>query len=205
MASVNPLKGYDKISRSDVEDQKPQPKVASRRASAATIIIISAVLLFTLVIALTVTALMLEKHIKDKDPPAQLSQSRPSATLLGTLSHVSPLYLLSTPPKTPTLKPSSASLSECPSPISRISLLCSMSAMKAQPGLTKGKMSDIQTWISAAMTDQDTCNDGLEEMGWTAGDEVKSRARSFKESVSNSLAIAANMQNLAHKFGLTMR
>lgn len=71
--------------------------------------------------------------------------------------------------------------------------------------LTKEKISDIQTWISAAMTDQDTCNDGLEEMGWTAADEVvKSQAQSCKESISNSLAIVANMQNLLQKCGRTM-
>ncbi|KAK9036451.1 hypothetical protein V6N11_078452 [Hibiscus sabdariffa] len=58
----------------------------------------------------------------------------------------------------------------------------SVSTMNACMGLCKKKTSDIQTWISAAMTDQDTCNDGLEELGWTGGDEVKSRARSFKES-----------------------
>ncbi|PPD81480.1 hypothetical protein GOBAR_DD21598 [Gossypium barbadense] len=85
----------------------------------------------------------------------------------------------------------------------------SVSAMKVGTGkelvLTKEKISDIQTWISAAMTDQDTCNDGLEEMGWTAADEVvKSQSQSCKESISNSLAIVANMQNLLQKCGRTM-
>ena len=84
----------------------------------------------------------------------------------------------------------------------------SVSAMKVGSGkelvLTKEKISDIQTWISAAMTDQDTCNDGLEEMGSTVADKVKSQVQSCKESISNSLAIVANMQNLLQKFGLTM-
>ncbi|OMO79101.1 Pectinesterase inhibitor [Corchorus olitorius] len=70
--------------------------------------------------------------------------------------------------------------------------------------LTKEKISDVQTWISAAMTDQDTCNDGLEEMGSTVADQVKSQFQSFRESVSISLGIVSNMQNLLHKFGLTM-
>ncbi|OMO91925.1 Pectinesterase inhibitor [Corchorus capsularis] len=53
--------------------------------------------------------------------------------------------------------------------------------------LTKGKTSDVQTWISAAMTDQDTCNDGLEEMGSTVADQVKSQFQSFRESVLSSV------------------
>ncbi|XVF50148.1 hypothetical protein PTKIN_Ptkin04bG0072600 [Pterospermum kingtungense] len=84
----------------------------------------------------------------------------------------------------------------------------SVSAMKVASGkelvLTKEKISDIQTWISAAMTDQETCNDGLEEMGSMVSDKVKSEVQSCKESTSNSLAIVANMQNLLQKFGLTM-
>ncbi|KAK3195848.1 hypothetical protein Dsin_027158 [Dipteronia sinensis] len=39
--------------------------------------------------------------------------------------------------------------------------------------LTESKVNDIQTWISAAMINQETCLDGLEEMGSTAVDEVK--------------------------------
>ncbi|XVE56965.1 hypothetical protein DITRI_Ditri04bG0053900 [Diplodiscus trichospermus] len=84
----------------------------------------------------------------------------------------------------------------------------SVSAMKVGSGkeliLTKEKISDIQTWISAAMSNQETCNDGLEEMGSTVDDKVKSQLQSSKESISNSLAIVANMQNLLQKFGLTM-
>ncbi|XWS37459.1 hypothetical protein CRYUN_Cryun19dG0044700 [Craigia yunnanensis] len=84
----------------------------------------------------------------------------------------------------------------------------SVSVMKGGSGkelvLTKEKISNIQTWISAAMSDQETCNDGLEEMGSTVADEVKSQVQSCKESISYSLAIVANMQNLLQKFGLTM-
>lgn len=70
--------------------------------------------------------------------------------------------------------------------------------------LTKEKITDIQTWISAAMTDQETCIDGLDEMGSTVSDNVKSELQSCKESTTISLAIIANMQNLLQKFGLTM-
>ncbi|KVH99531.1 pectinesterase 1-like [Cynara cardunculus var. scolymus] len=68
--------------------------------------------------------------------------------------------------------------------------------------LTEGKLADLKTWISAAMTDQETCVDGLEEMGSTAVDEVKRRVQRSKEYMSNSLAILANIETLLDKFGL---
>ncbi|KAI3672424.1 hypothetical protein L6452_38512 [Arctium lappa] len=68
--------------------------------------------------------------------------------------------------------------------------------------LTEGKLGDLKTWISAAMTDQETCVDGLEEMGSTAVDEVKMRVQRSNEYMSNSLAILANIETLLDKFGL---
>ncbi|KAK8687617.1 hypothetical protein V6N13_086421 [Hibiscus sabdariffa] len=238
MASVNHFKGYDKISQSHLENQNSHPKTAARRSSTATataIIVISAILLFTLVIALTLAVSMLKEPIQDqdnkhptdsaesiktvcnvtrypescfaalsslnasksRDPEAFLDLSlRVSITRLSNLS--SSLRSLNDLRPQPALKDCLTLFDDA---LSRLN--DSVPATKAQLGLTVEKMSDIQTWISAAMTDQDTCNDGLEEMGWRAGDEIKSQAQSFKESVSNSLAIVANMQNLEQKFGLT--
>ncbi|XP_021904644.1 pectinesterase 1 [Carica papaya] len=70
--------------------------------------------------------------------------------------------------------------------------------------LTAEKVNDLQTWISAAMTDQETCADGLEEMGETVVDEVKRRMQKSKELMSNSLAILAKMETLLEKFHLKM-
>ncbi|GMJ04959.1 hypothetical protein like AT3G47670 [Hibiscus trionum] len=228
MASVNHFKGYDKVSQSHLENQNPRPKTATRRSTTAVIlIVIAAILIFALVIALT-----LQAPIKDKDTtnsaesikavcnvtrypescfaalsPLNASKSRDPEAFLDLSLRVSITHLSN-------LSSSFRSLNDLhPQPALKDCLTLfddalnrlndSASATKAQPGLTKEKINDIQTWISAAMTDQETCNDGLEEMGWTAGDEVKSQTRSFKESVSNSLAIVANMQNLVQKFGLT--
>ncbi|GLU12348.1 hypothetical protein SLE2022_290330 [Rubroshorea leprosula] len=84
----------------------------------------------------------------------------------------------------------------------------SMSAMEARPGektLTEAKINDIQTWVSAAMTDQDTCFDGLEETGSRVLNQVNHGIRQrSKEYISNSLAIVANMPLLLEKFGLKM-
>lgn len=70
--------------------------------------------------------------------------------------------------------------------------------------LTDRKVNDIQTWISAAMTDQETCLDGLEEMGSTAVDQVKDKFRKSKEFLSINLAIIAKINSLLQKFGLSM-
>ncbi|XP_076891526.1 pectinesterase 1-like [Bidens hawaiensis] len=68
--------------------------------------------------------------------------------------------------------------------------------------LTEAKVADMMTWISAAMTDQQTCVDGLEEVGSTAVDEVKMKVQRSNEWMSNSLAILNNMESILGKFGL---
>ncbi|KAG5228367.1 pectinesterase [Salix suchowensis] len=83
----------------------------------------------------------------------------------------------------------------------------SLSAMEVGPGekmLTLEKVKDIQTWVSAAMTDQDTCIDGLEEMGSKFLDEIKAKIERSKEFLSISLAIIAKMQALLEKFDLKL-
>ncbi|KAJ1401636.1 Pectinesterase inhibitor domain [Sesbania bispinosa] len=86
----------------------------------------------------------------------------------------------------------------------------SLSAMAAVPGsggvtLTDRKISDIQTWVSAAMTDQQTCVDGLEEAGSVAAvAEVKSMMKRSSEYVSNSLAIVANIRTLLQQLHMPL-
>ncbi|PIN00743.1 Pectinesterase [Handroanthus impetiginosus] len=69
---------------------------------------------------------------------------------------------------------------------------------------TETKISDLQTWISAAMTDQETCLDGLAETGSTALGEFKAKVQKSQEYMSNTLAILNNIQSLFEKFGLTL-
>ncbi|KAM7486825.1 hypothetical protein LguiA_002834 [Lonicera macranthoides] len=71
-------------------------------------------------------------------------------------------------------------------------------------GLTEEMTGDLNAWISGAMTDLETCLDGLEEMGSTAVDEVRVKVRISKEYMSNSLAILANIHQLLAKFDLKM-
>ncbi|KAI3717770.1 hypothetical protein L1987_69590 [Smallanthus sonchifolius] len=83
----------------------------------------------------------------------------------------------------------------------------SVELMRVGPGdgekvLTEEKVADLKTWISAAMTDQETCVEGLEEMGSTDVDEVKVRVQRSSEYMSNSLAILSNMEEILDWFGL---
>ncbi|XP_073144435.1 pectinesterase 3 [Henckelia pumila] len=83
----------------------------------------------------------------------------------------------------------------------------SAALLRVGPGenpLTEMKISDIQTWVSAAMTDQETCIDGLEETGSTAVNDFKTRVQKSQEYMSNTLAILNHIQTLYDKLGLTM-
>ncbi|KAK4362459.1 hypothetical protein RND71_017700 [Anisodus tanguticus] len=64
-----------------------------------------------------------------------------------------------------------------------------MSVGPGESALTVMKVNNMQTWISAAMTDQDTCLEGLDEMGSPLLGEVKARVQNAKEYMSNTLAI----------------
>ncbi|CAJ2639402.1 unnamed protein product [Trifolium pratense] len=64
--------------------------------------------------------------------------------------------------------------------------------------LTDVKINDIQTWVSAALTDQQTCVDGLEEVGFSLVEKVKKIMQKSYEYISNSLAIVANIRNLVN-------
>ncbi|KAF8087036.1 hypothetical protein N665_0601s0002 [Sinapis alba] len=62
--------------------------------------------------------------------------------------------------------------------------------------LTKNVVGDVKTWISAAMTDGETCSDGLEEMGTVVGNEIKKEMVTVNEMMSISLAIVTEMKKL---------
>ncbi|PRQ16138.1 putative pectinesterase [Rosa chinensis] len=76
----------------------------------------------------------------------------------------------------------------------------SVSAMVVGKALTEAKVKDVQTWISSAVTDQETCLDGLEEMGSASVDEVKKKIKKSMDFTSNSLAIVANFKAILDRF-----
>ncbi|XP_019198143.1 PREDICTED: pectinesterase 1 [Ipomoea nil] len=79
--------------------------------------------------------------------------------------------------------------------------------MNSGPGnltlaLTPFQINSMQTWISAAMTDEDTCLNGLEDVNSTVIGEVKARVHKSNEYMSNTLAILNHLQSLHEKFGV---
>ncbi|XP_052187567.1 probable pectinesterase/pectinesterase inhibitor 34 [Diospyros lotus] len=54
-----------------------------------------------------------------------------------------------------------------------------------------GSTQDVLTWLSAALTNHDTCTDGLAEVSGYVKDHVGERLRDLSELVSNCLAIYA--------------
>lgn len=72
-----------------------------------------------------------------------------------------------------------------------------MSSMAAAPGeeaLTESKIQDMRTWLSSAITDQETCLDGLEETDSKLVGEVKNAMQPSREFTSISLAIVSSMK-----------
>ncbi|CAA0826829.1 Plant invertase/pectin methylesterase inhibitor superfamily protein [Striga hermonthica] len=72
--------------------------------------------------------------------------------------------------------------------------------------LTETKIGDLKTWISGAMTDLETCLDGLSETGSPAavGGEFRAWVQKSQEHTSNTLAILNNIPSLCKKFGIPM-
>ncbi|KAI8565941.1 hypothetical protein RHMOL_Rhmol02G0000900 [Rhododendron molle] len=69
--------------------------------------------------------------------------------------------------------------------------------------LDEVKIGDLN-WISAAMTCEELCLDGLEEVGSTSMGDVRERVQTSKEYLRSNLAIFKNIQTLLHKFHLNL-
>ncbi|KAL4566463.1 hypothetical protein LXL04_030578 [Taraxacum kok-saghyz] len=68
--------------------------------------------------------------------------------------------------------------------------------------LSVSKIDDLKTWLSTALTHQDTCLDALEEMNSTLLADVKSKMQNSTEYASNSLAIVSKISRILGKFNL---
>ncbi|KAL0341786.1 UNVERIFIED_CONTAM: Alanine aminotransferase 2, mitochondrial [Sesamum calycinum] len=76
------------------------------------------------------------------------------------------------------------------------SLNDSISAMNVGGGeklLSVPRISDLQTWLSTVVTDQETCFDALEEVNATFVEEIKLLMKNSTEFASNSLAIVSKL------------
>ncbi|GAA0186412.1 esterase [Lithospermum erythrorhizon] len=84
----------------------------------------------------------------------------------------------------------------------------SFTQMNLSPGesktLTEMKISNMQTWMSAALTDQETCLDGLREMSSRIVEDVEVRVHDTEMYMGISLAILNNLSWLVEKLGFVM-
>ncbi|XP_057980828.1 pectinesterase 3 [Malania oleifera] len=80
--------------------------------------------------------------------------------------------------------------------------ISSMAAGKSGEILSAGKIEDVRTWLSTAVTDQETCLDALREMNSSLVDSVAAAMRNSSEYTSNSLAIVAKILGILKDFDL---
>ncbi|KAF3432822.1 hypothetical protein FNV43_RR23924 [Rhamnella rubrinervis] len=57
--------------------------------------------------------------------------------------------------------------------------------------LNEGSIQDIMTWLSAALTNQDTCTEGFSDLSGNVKDQMAERLKDLSELLSNCLAIFA--------------
>lgn len=71
--------------------------------------------------------------------------------------------------------------------------LLARSLTSVSPGAGKSNNHDVLTWLSAALTNQDTCTEGFADVNGNVKDQMTEKLRDLSELVSNSLAIFAAM------------
>ncbi|XP_078429536.1 pectinesterase 3-like [Wolffia australiana] len=72
----------------------------------------------------------------------------------------------------------------------------SINLVRAKSALTSAEIGDLQTWLSAALTDQETCIDSFEGAPGPAREKITAALRRPMACTSNSLAIAAHFLEL---------
>lgn len=65
---------------------------------------------------------------------------------------------------------------------------------------TTTKISDLRTWLSTTLTDQETCLDALEEVNATIINDVRNLMKNSTEFASNSLAIVTKLLGILKDF-----
>ncbi|KAI6700320.1 hypothetical protein NL676_014644 [Syzygium grande] len=81
-------------------------------------------------------------------------------------------------------------------------LVSLMTVSQGQKFPSPSRISDMRTWLSTAITDQETCLDALEEANSTCLGNVKLAMRNSTEFTSNSLAIVTKVVSLLASFNL---
>ncbi|KAK7411449.1 hypothetical protein VNO78_02882 [Psophocarpus tetragonolobus] len=227
MDSVKMYKGYGKVEQEhDLEDQEnrnPNPKPKPKPFIATISIFAILFLVFTFAFAL---ASLLHHHTHSNQ---QLLNSAESIRVVCNVTRFPAACLAAIPPSADATDPKAIlALSLRASVHALQDLAASLKGVgpvgpaladckdqfddalsrlneSAAAALTEAAVADVQTWVSAAVTDQQTCLDGLEEVGDVAGvEEMKKMMNRANEYTSNSLAIVANIRNLLLQFHMPL-
>ncbi|CAJ1975265.1 unnamed protein product [Sphenostylis stenocarpa] len=224
MDSLKMFKGYGKVERDQhrIKDQERNPKY---KISIATTISIFAILFLTLTLIFTLASIIHHQNTESQ----QLLNSAESIRVVCNVTRFPDACLAAIRPSVNATDPQTIlALSLRASLHALQSLASSLNATKgrafadckdhlddalsrlndslsAAAALTDATVADVQTWVSAAVTDQQTCLDGLEEAGDVVGvEKMKKMMKTSDEYVSNSLAIVANIRNLFRHFNMTL-
>ncbi|KAL6187040.1 hypothetical protein ACLB2K_043156 [Fragaria x ananassa] len=71
-----------------------------------------------------------------------------------------------------------------------------MKTLGSGTGSVRFQLSNVQTWMSAALTDAETCTDGFEDVeDGPIKTEVVNKAETVKKMMSNALAIVNGLSS----------
>ncbi|XP_077240883.1 pectinesterase 3-like [Tasmannia lanceolata] len=80
--------------------------------------------------------------------------------------------------------------------------ISSMQPINGDKLLSLPKIDDLKTWLSAAVTDQETCLDGIGDVSTELRVELSSAMKNSTEFASNSLAIATKILTILQQFDI---
>ncbi|KAJ1390583.1 Pectinesterase, catalytic [Sesbania bispinosa] len=225
MDTIKSFKGYGKVD--EIEQQAFQKKTRKR----VIILIVSSLVLLALIIAAVVGVVVHKRNTSSSSP----SDSAPQTDTLTRASPLSPPSQTPTPPtpKHYSNSPSASPLMNSRS--SRASLRSSMpmatsasrrrlmfaavvfddaldrlndsisSISSAGKILSPTTIDNVKTWLSAAITNHDTCLDAIGELNSTAANgvlqQMEAAMKNSTEFSSNSLAIVSRILGLLAKIG----
>ncbi|KAJ6701109.1 PECTINESTERASE [Salix koriyanagi] len=224
MDSINSFKGYGKVD--EVEQQAFRRKTRKRLI----IVAVSSIVLLAVIIGAVIGVAVHSRNNNSSSNPVPLPELTPATSLKAVTPRTrrcfssSPLHvamnelskLKDYPDKLmqgiddatlqDALKVCATVLDDA---VDRFNdSISSMTAGEGEKILSAARLDDLKTWISTAITDQETCLDALQELNATEHfngtlfDRVKAAMENSTEFVSNSLAIAAKTLGLLSDFNI---
>ena len=185
MDPINFIKGYGKVQDLELQHQSPNPNTNTQKKPLVTVISILAILFLSLTFGAMFGVLV---HMAASDPPNLPSSSSSNLAEHDTDSVIKAICSVTRYPDscfssiTITSSCSSPQKFTDPKAIFKLSLQVAITKLS---NFKNTMIGDLQMSISAAMTDQETCFDGLEETGSTTLDEVKTKMKKSQEYTSN--------------------